>query len=242
MDGVPTVWSTPSAVLVLPCGSRSMTRVRRPNSASATPRFTVDVVLPTPPFWLAIVMTRIRPGTGKGSCSAACSTRVARIASMAMGLSKSAMPTPEGPPDAWSAARLLRSRSPGSIIAGPSLVTRMPVSRGTDAGGCTCSTWNRELSRSGMRRRREPSPCSPCHDHHGSGSLPEGRTDSPRVHVPHPRGLEFGDQCGQLLQRLRAHQGHQLGTRPHEPPAPADQAGERCDRAGGDHVDGPHSA
>ena len=52
----------------------------------------MDVVLPTPPFWLAIVMTRIRFGAGKGSWSAAWSTRVARIASIAMGLSKSAMP------------------------------------------------------------------------------------------------------------------------------------------------------
>src|SRR3954454_21828475 len=91
MDGVPTVWGTPSAVLALPCGSRSMTSVRRPYRASATPRFTVDVVLPTPPFWFAIVMTRIRLGGGKGSWSAAWRTRVARIASIAIGLSKSAM-------------------------------------------------------------------------------------------------------------------------------------------------------
>ena len=51
--------------------------------------------MPTPPFWFAIVMTRIRFGAGKGSWSAAWSTRVARIASIAMGLSKSAMPLDE---------------------------------------------------------------------------------------------------------------------------------------------------
>ena len=96
-----------------------MTSVRNPYSARATPRFTEEVVLPTPPFWLAIVMTRIRPGAGNGSWSAACSTLVARRASMAMGLSNSAMPVTEAVPADWSAARLLRSRWPGSVISGP---------------------------------------------------------------------------------------------------------------------------
>ena len=43
--------------MALPCGSRSTTRTRKPSSASAAPRLTVVVVLPTPPFWLAIAMT-----------------------------------------------------------------------------------------------------------------------------------------------------------------------------------------
>src|SRR3712207_6050871 len=89
--------------------------------------FTVDVVLPTPPFWLATVMTRMRPGAGKGSWSAACSTRVARRASIAMGLSKSAIPKEDA--DDWSAARLLRSRSPGSVIASPSSAAAFHVER-----------------------------------------------------------------------------------------------------------------
>ena len=43
-------FSIPSPVEALPCGSRSMISVRNPISASAAPRFTVVVVLPTPPF------------------------------------------------------------------------------------------------------------------------------------------------------------------------------------------------
>ena len=104
------------------------------------------VVLPTPPFWLAMVMTRIRPGAGKGSWSAACRTRVARIASMAMGLSKSAIPLDVA--DDWSAARLLRSRSPGSVIAGPSCTARFTWN---GSGRCSCSTWNSDRSTPGER-------------------------------------------------------------------------------------------
>ena len=48
----------PSAVEALPCGSRSMTSTRSPPRASAVARFTAVVVLPTPPFWLA--MTKVR--------------------------------------------------------------------------------------------------------------------------------------------------------------------------------------
>ena len=44
--------------MALPWGSRSTTRTRRPDSASAAPRFTAVVVLPTPPFWLAMAMIR----------------------------------------------------------------------------------------------------------------------------------------------------------------------------------------
>ena len=71
---------------------------------------TDEVVLPTPPFWLAMVMTRMRPGAGNGSWSAACRTWVARSASIAMGLSNSTAGAD------CSAVRLLRSRWPGSVI------------------------------------------------------------------------------------------------------------------------------
>src|ERR1700732_2394865 len=43
-----------------PWGSRSMRRTRFPSSASAHPRFTAVVVLPTPPFWLATAMTLLK--------------------------------------------------------------------------------------------------------------------------------------------------------------------------------------
>ena len=41
-------------IVLLPCGSRSMRRVDLPRSASAEARLMAVVVLPTPPFWLAI--------------------------------------------------------------------------------------------------------------------------------------------------------------------------------------------
>ena len=79
--------SMPSAVLALPCGSRSMTSVRSPCSASAAATLTAVVVLPTPPFWLAIVKTRCRAGRGSPPLSAACSRRTARSASAPIGVS-----------------------------------------------------------------------------------------------------------------------------------------------------------
>ena len=54
----------PSAVLALPCGSRSMTSTVLPACASAAATLTVVVVLPTPPFWFATVITRVRGGRG----------------------------------------------------------------------------------------------------------------------------------------------------------------------------------
>ena len=84
-DGVPTRCSTPSAVLALPCGSRSMTSTRTPCRASAAARLTVLVVLPTPPFWLATVSIRRRDGRGI-RCRSGCSTRAARAASSAIGV------------------------------------------------------------------------------------------------------------------------------------------------------------
>ena len=40
-----------------------MTRTRWPSCARPAATFTVDVVLPTPPFWLATTITRVAPGT-----------------------------------------------------------------------------------------------------------------------------------------------------------------------------------
>src|SRR6056297_215854 len=49
----------PNAVEALPCGSRSTISTRRPARARAAATFTAVVVLPTPPFWLAMVSTRV---------------------------------------------------------------------------------------------------------------------------------------------------------------------------------------
>src|SRR5437868_836851 len=48
----------PEPIVALPCGSRSTTRTRCPMRPSPAARLTVVVVLPTPPFWLA--MQKIR--------------------------------------------------------------------------------------------------------------------------------------------------------------------------------------
>src|SRR5690242_3452048 len=53
----------PSPVEALPCGSRSTMSTCSPMAASAVPRLIAVVVLPTPPFWLAIESTRGRTGS-----------------------------------------------------------------------------------------------------------------------------------------------------------------------------------
>jgi len=53
----------PSPVLALPCGSRSMISTLSPTAASAVPRLMAVVVLPTPPFWLAMARMRATAGS-----------------------------------------------------------------------------------------------------------------------------------------------------------------------------------
>src|SRR6202163_866839 len=50
--------STPTPVVVFPCGSMSTTSTRRPSRARDAPRLTAVVDFPTPPFWLTIAITR----------------------------------------------------------------------------------------------------------------------------------------------------------------------------------------
>src|SRR5579862_9188909 len=51
-------------IVLLAWGSRSMSSVRLRRMASAAARLIAVVVLPTPPFWLAIAMTMISEPTG----------------------------------------------------------------------------------------------------------------------------------------------------------------------------------
>src|ERR1700733_14573940 len=56
----------PSPVDALPCGSESSSSTRSPMAESAVPRLIAVVVLPTPPFWLAMARMRVGlPGTGE---------------------------------------------------------------------------------------------------------------------------------------------------------------------------------
>src|SRR3954468_18902519 len=48
----------PRPVEQLPCGSASISSTRSPQAARAVPRLIAVVVLPTPPFWLAMARTR----------------------------------------------------------------------------------------------------------------------------------------------------------------------------------------
>ena len=55
----------PEPMVALPCGSKSTNSTRCPTLAKPAARFTVVVVLPTPPFWFAtqkILAIRICPG------------------------------------------------------------------------------------------------------------------------------------------------------------------------------------
>src|ERR1044072_1332986 len=54
----------PSPVDALPCVSRSRMRTVSPTAASAVPRLMAVVVLPTPPFWLAMARTRSELAAG----------------------------------------------------------------------------------------------------------------------------------------------------------------------------------
>src|SRR5688572_3169049 len=57
----------PRPVDALPCGSRSITSTRSPIAARAVPRLIAVVVLPTPPFWLAMASVRgLSPGPVTG--------------------------------------------------------------------------------------------------------------------------------------------------------------------------------
>src|SRR3546814_8042948 len=61
----------PMPVEALPWGSTSTISTDLPQAASAVARLMAVVVLPTPPFWLAIARTRARFGAeiaGLGSC------------------------------------------------------------------------------------------------------------------------------------------------------------------------------
>ena len=52
---------TPRPVLALPWGSKSISNTDWPTATKAVARFTAVVVLPTPPFWLAIANNRVAP-------------------------------------------------------------------------------------------------------------------------------------------------------------------------------------
>jgi hypothetical protein len=56
--GRPSSASTPKCSDRLDCGSMSTSSVRRPAAARPAPRFTVVVVLPTPPFWFSSATMR----------------------------------------------------------------------------------------------------------------------------------------------------------------------------------------
>ena len=103
--------------------------------------FTVVVVLPTPPFWLATVRTRVSAGVGSGSPTRPASTRSAVSAARAIGVSSAAVGGLVGPArpvsvtaSSFAVAVPLRSSGLAGVSGGPGAVS---VSRETsgDASG-----------------------------------------------------------------------------------------------------------
>src|SRR5579875_2527237 len=78
--------STPE--VALPCGSRSTSNTRNLRSARATARFIAVVVLPTPPFWLAIATTRPTSNLPPAQKSGASGHRIASFQVYAATLSR----------------------------------------------------------------------------------------------------------------------------------------------------------
>ena len=111
---------TPRPTDSAPCGSKSTSSTRRPNSASAAPRLMVDVVLPTPPFWLHSAMIRAGPCRSSGVGSGSCAGGLGRVpdrrssrrspARRRRSARRQARPRPLGPP--W--CRCLRAADPAS--------------------------------------------------------------------------------------------------------------------------------
>src|SRR5580704_10967742 len=126
-----------SAVDAFPCGSRSITRTREPCWAKLAARFTAVVVLPTPPFWLAIVMIRQRGGRGHGWRSARPRTPIAASAARPIGVSTwlrgtsgtttGAVPRGTGTPGGGAVRRLLSPVLSAVPIPDPSPFTWTPL-------------------------------------------------------------------------------------------------------------------
>src|SRR5699024_3852874 len=94
MLGISAWCSMFSAVEVFPCGSASITSTFRPPMDRAAARFTVEEVLPTPPFWLATVMIRVSPERGNSRPSSFFRRAWSRVSSRISGVSSIA-PCPE---------------------------------------------------------------------------------------------------------------------------------------------------
>src|SRR5690349_16419421 len=97
----------PMPVEAFPWGSRSTTRTWWPASASAAPRLTAVVLLPTPPFWLAIAITLARPVVATTS---------------APGPSSGSMASTDAPPGASTTDSGAGTRPPWGMAGGTNLV------------------------------------------------------------------------------------------------------------------------
>ena len=72
-------WGWPRLMVRLPCGSPSISSTFFPACASPIPRFAQVVVLPTPPFWLAMAMICVfNDFTSFLNCSMASGNRKSR--------------------------------------------------------------------------------------------------------------------------------------------------------------------
>ena len=191
---MPSRCSTPSAVLALPCGSRSITRIRSPCRASAAATLTAVVVLPTPPFWLAIVKTRWRAGRGSPPLAAACKQphRALRLGADRGVQCRLRRPTiPAGP------SPMFHVKHPGAAL--PREARRRPWvrPRGPDSSSPPARSWrpvrypnHDSRAPAAPRRRSRVDPSSPRH------------ISSP-LHRPHPATPSHAGAPGSLPPRAR---------------------------------------
>src|SRR3954451_3275668 len=128
---------TPRPTDSAPCGSRSTSSTLRPCSTSAAPRLMVDVVLPTPPFWLHMAMIRAGPWCviGFGSGSLRCRALAGSTRLVGMPISTS----PAGAPPRGSATAEAAASARVDIVCASSLVLGGPMT-GSGLGGRTCAT------------------------------------------------------------------------------------------------------
>ncbi len=162
----------PWLMVRLPCGSRSTTSTFSPCSLNATARFSVVVVLATPPFWFANAMTRPtasslesgleecarRDGRGRSRAASAIEAHLSGQATKVLSAARAVSSRVSSAPRSASTAASARS-FPRRLRAHPVLglgEERAHLARSTAAGALVLLERSILLSRSRTRSLR---PC-----------------------------------------------------------------------------------
>src|SRR3954452_5485608 len=157
--------STPWLIVRFPCGSRSMARTSWPDSANATARFKVVVVLATTPFWFANEMIFARrsdwspmwapggrPIPGRRTGASACLALILRSSSswgsgwFTGGLVLTSVSTGSGSGSGSGVFSGSGSEGVGSVAGGSSITSASGSRSGSGLGGVRRSTSLRSAS------------------------------------------------------------------------------------------------